>query len=129
MLSCAFAGMMGMATAQDAAPSSASAPVPAPSTARSVGGISDAAIREAVRAALADEPKTAVIAERDSALSGDRYREFSRQFSEAEKPSCLGPDALTHQPAEYATKRWVFGLGGILALPFWGAAIVRGKCN
>ncbi|QJE01226.1 hypothetical protein HH212_15265 [Massilia forsythiae] len=115
---------MATAQAQEAALPSP----PQPTTAGSVGGISDAAIKEAVRAALADEPKAAS-GDRGPALSGDRHREFSRQFSEAEKPSCLGPDALKHQPAEFRTKTWVFGLGGVLALPFWGAAIVRGKCN
>jgi hypothetical protein len=36
---------------------------------------------------------------------------------------------LKHQPADFTAGGWNFGLGGILALPFWGAAIVRGKCN
>lgn len=62
-------------------------------------------------------------------LSGDKYQEFGRQFSEAQKPSCLAPDALKHQPTGFTYKGWNFGVGGLLALPLWGAAIVRGKCN
>ncbi len=41
----------------------------------------------------------------------------------------MGPDALKHQPAEFRTKNWAVGAGGLLALPLWAAAIVRGKCN
>jgi hypothetical protein len=63
------------------------------------------------------------------ALKGDRHDQFGRQFSEAQKPSCFGPNALKHQPAEIRTKDWVIGAGGLLALPFWGAAILRGKCR
>jgi hypothetical protein len=64
-----------------------------------------------------------------TALSGGAYREFARKFSEAEKAHCLGPDALKHQPAGFSTKNWNFGFGGLAGLPFWAAAIARGKCN
>ncbi|MDB5747216.1 MAG: hypothetical protein JWP72_2064 [Massilia sp.] len=62
-------------------------------------------------------------------LSADPYRKFSHGFAEAKKPSCLGPDALKHQPASFSTKNWNFSAGALLALPFWAAAIARGKCN
>jgi len=94
----------------------------------------DARIEKAVRETLAEskeeektKPRAAFAA--TGALSGDSYEAFGRQFSEAQKPSCLGPDALKHQPAGFSTKGWNFGLGGLLALPFWGAAIARGKCR
>jgi hypothetical protein len=39
-----------------------------------------------------------------TALSGNPYREFARQFSQTRKAHCLGPDALTHQPHTFETK-------------------------
>jgi hypothetical protein len=89
---------------------------------------SDEAIRAAVRATLDEMPDSPMPAG-GTALSGGPYREFARKFSLAEKPHCLGPDPLKHQPHSITTKNWVFGVGGIFALPFWGAAIVRGKCS
>ncbi len=102
-------------------------PVPQPAplpTARP----SDEAIRAAVRATLEEMPETPMPAT-GQALSGGAYREFARQFSQAEKPHCMGPNALKHQPAGFSTKTWNFGFAGIMALPLWGAAILRGKCN
>jgi hypothetical protein len=83
--------------------------------------ISDEVISKAVRETLAEQrgsPKPGS----GRALSGDSYQSFSRQFSEAQKPGCLRPDAMKFQPAGAI-------FGGILALPFWAAAIVGGKCN
>ena len=90
---------------------------------------SDEAIRKAVREVMADYPDKPFSSADGPALSGGAYREFSRQFSEAKKPHCMGPDPLKHQPHEIRTKNWIFGASGILAAPFWAAAIVRGKCN
>jgi len=92
------------------------------------GRPSEEAIRAAVRATLEEMPDNALPAG-GTALSGGPYREFARKFALAEKPHCLGPDPLKHQPHSITTKNWVFGVGGIFALPFWGAAIVRGKCS
>jgi hypothetical protein len=89
---------------------------------------SDEAIRAAVRATLEEMPDGPLPAS-GTALSGGAYREFARKFSEAEKPHCLGPNATRHQPAGFSTKAWNFGFGGLAALPFWGAAILRGKCS
>ena len=89
---------------------------------------SDEAIRAAVRAILDEMPADAMPAG-GTALSGGAYREFARKFSGAEKPHCLGSNALKHQPAGFSTKNWNFGFGGLAALPFWGAAIARGKCS
>lgn len=89
---------------------------------------SEESIRQAVREVLADHPGQARPAQ-GTALSGDPYKEFARQFSEAERPHCLGPNALKHQPASTVYKGWNIGASGIFALPFWATAIVRGKCN
>jgi hypothetical protein len=91
--------------------------------------LTEEAIRLAVRETLAETPAPAARALSGEVLSGDGYRKFSRDFTEAKKPSCLGPDALKHQPASFSTKNWNFGAGGLLALPFWAAAIARGKCH
>ncbi|MEX5746967.1 hypothetical protein [Massilia sp. X63] len=89
---------------------------------------SDEAIRAAVRAVLQEMPESPLPAT-GSALSGGAYREFERKFSEAEKPHCMGPNALKHQPHSITTKNWNVGVSGLFALPFWGAAIMRGKCS
>ncbi len=116
---------------QDAPPSVGKDPFaladtpPPPSSARP----SDEAIRKAVREVMAEQPDKPFTAGDGTSLSGAPYKEFSRQFSEAKKPHCMGPDPLKHQPHTIETKNWVFGVGGIFAAPFWVAAIVRGKCN
>lgn len=86
--------------------------------------LSDDAIRQAVRETLAEQPSTASTGH-GRVLSGERSTSFSRQMDEARVPSCWRPDALKHQPAAIGP----IGIGGALALPFWAAAIVRGKCN
>jgi hypothetical protein len=100
--------------------------------------LKDALVERAVRETIAESKDEAKGKAKDSfgteagnerALSGDKYTEFGRQFSEAQIPGCLGPDALKHQPAGFSTRNWNFELTGLLALPFWGAAIVRGKCK
>lgn len=104
--------------------------LPAPQAAGPVASArpSDEAIRAAVRATL-DEIPESTMPSSGTALSGGAYREFARKFSEAEKPHCMGPNALKHQPNTFSTKTWNFGFTGLAALPFWGAAILRGKCN
>lgn len=89
---------------------------------------SDEAIKAAVRAVLEEMPLEAMPAG-GTVLSGGAYKEFARKFSEAEKPHCLGPNATRHQPAGFSTRNWNFGFPGLGALPFWGAAILRGKCS
>lgn len=89
---------------------------------------SDEAIRQAIHDTLAEQ-KDDVSFTQGTALSGNPYREFARQFSQARKGHCLGPDALKHQPSSFQTKDWTFGAGGVLAAPFWAAAIARGKCS
>lgn len=86
------------------------------------------AIQKAIRDTL-DEGRDNLVSVDSTVLSGGAYREFSRQFSEAKTPHCMGPDPLRHQPASTVYKGWNIGVGGVYALPFWAAAIVRGKCN
>jgi hypothetical protein len=94
--------------------------------------LTDEVISKAVRETLAEHPGSPKL-ETGRVLSGDRYEKFSRAFSEAEKPGCLGPDALKFQPSSTVVKiggqDYVAGVAGLLALPFWAAAIARGKCN
>lgn len=94
--------------------------------------LTDEAISKAVRESLAESPR---IGRQQSGrtLSGDQYQKFERAFSEAEKPDCLHPDAMKFQPHSLSFKLggqdYVMAVGGKLAIPFWIAAIVRGKCN
>ena len=85
--------------------------------------LDDEAIRKAVRETLAETPAPAK--DRGPALRGDAYEKFERKFDDARLPSCWQPDAMKHQPPRIGP----IAVGGILALPFWGAAIVTGKCN
>lgn len=118
--------LLAMPEAFAAEPGTAPAPVAArPLRAR----LTDEAIKQAVRETLAESGERPAAAGSGDVLSGDRYQPFSRGFTEARKPSCLGPDALKHQPASVSTKNWNFSAGALLALPFWAAAIARGKCN
>jgi hypothetical protein len=94
--------------------------------------LSDEVISKAVRETLA-ENKGSPKLQQEKALSGDAYQKFARDFSEAEKPGCLGPNALKFQPAGTVVKTPSGGFNvrvtGIFALPFWAAAVVRGKCR
>jgi hypothetical protein len=98
--------------------------------------LSDEVIHKAVRETLAEHPGSPRLESGktlNGALSGDSYQKFARGFSEAEKPGCLGPDALKFQPNTKVVKvggqGYVMGAYGLFALPFWAAAIVRGKCR
>jgi hypothetical protein len=98
--------------------------------------LSDEVIHKAVRETLAEHPGSPRLESGktpNGALSGDSYQKFARGFSEAEKPGCLGPDALKFQPNTKVVKvggqGYVAGAYGLFALPFWAAAIMRGKCR
>jgi hypothetical protein len=94
--------------------------------------LTDEVISQAVRETLAEHPGHPKL-QSGKALSGDPYEKFARGFSEAEKPGCLRPDAMKFQPHSVTVKLggqdYVLAATGKLALPFWIAAIVRGKCN
>ncbi len=94
--------------------------------------LTDEVISKAVRESLAESPRVP-LREAGKVLSGDAYQKFERAFSEAEKPGCLHPDATKFQPSSTVIGKggagWNVGVGGLFALPFWAAAIVRGKCN
>jgi len=96
--------------------------------------LTDEVISKAVRETLAEEGRTGVKRESGKALSADAaYQKFERGFSEAQKPGCFGPNATKFQPSRTVVNtplgKFNVGLGGIFVLPFWAAAIVRGKCN
>jgi hypothetical protein len=97
--------------------------------------LSEEVIGKAVRETLAEQAsgRAGERLRSEQALSGDAYRKFERAFSEAEKPDCLHPDAMKFQPHSVAFKiggqTYGIGVGGQLAIPFWIAAIVRGKCH
>jgi len=91
--------------------------------------LTDELIASAVRETLAEDGAQAAPARGGTVLSGDRYRNFSRAFTESKKPSCLGADALKFQPAQYDIKGWRVDAKELMALPFWAAAIAGGKCN
>jgi hypothetical protein len=86
--------------------------------------MTDPAIRKAVRDTLL-EIKPGPLKADGQALRGDAVDKFSRQVDEAQVPSCWRSDAMKHQPPKIGP----ISLAGLLALPFWGAAIVSGKCN
>jgi hypothetical protein len=94
--------------------------------------LTDEVISKAVQETLAEEHASPTL-RKEKALSGDAYRKFEKGFSEAEKPGCLAPDALKFQPSSTVVKAggqdYVVGFAGLLALPFWAAAVVRGKCK
>jgi hypothetical protein len=90
--------------------------------------LSDEVIHKAVRETLDEHPGSPRL-ESGKALSGDPYQKFARGFSEARKPDCLHPDAMKFQPNSFVVGGWNIGFGGLFALPFWGAAIARGKCH
>jgi hypothetical protein len=90
--------------------------------------LSDEVISKAVRETLAEQKGNPKL-QPGKALSGDPYQKFERGFSEARKPDCLHPDALKFQPSSTVIGGWNIGVGGLLALPFWAAAVSRGKCN
>jgi hypothetical protein len=101
------------ASAQTAAPGQAQSP--APLRAR----LTDEVITDAVKQTLASEQHETLIAA-GQPLSAERYQKFGRQMSEARIPDCLHGDALKFQPTLF---------GGLLAIPFWAIAALRGKCR
>lgn len=96
--------------------------------------LTDEVIGKAVRETLAEEDRKGAKRDMGKALSADTaYRKFERDFSAAQKPGCLGPDATRFQPSGTVLNtplgKFNVGVGGIFALPFWAAAVARGKCN
>ncbi|MDN4036313.1 hypothetical protein [Massilia sp. YIM B02443] len=86
-------------------------------------------LEQAVRSALPDIAPEATKSEaewqqKETALSGDSYRAFSREFAEAKVPYCLHHDGLKRQPTGIGP----FVIGGYLALPFIFVARARAKC-
>jgi len=104
-------------------------PAPLPDALPLRARLSEDVIKQAVRETLAESPRETKAAPAGQVLSGERYQKFSREFTDAQKPSCLAPNATKFQPTGFSTKNWNFGVSGPFVLPFWVAAIVRGKCQ
>jgi bacterioferritin-associated ferredoxin len=85
--------------------------------------LSDQAIRQAVREALAETKENPRRHEAD-VLSADPYQRFSNEFHEAKVPYCMHPDGLKRQPTNIGPINFV----GLYAVPFVLLAKVRGKC-
>ena len=92
--------------------------------------LTQAAIREAVRAVLAEEaqardalPQPAM--QQVTIRADRRYEQFAAAFAEAKVPDCLHPDGLKRQPTNIGP----IGVVGVYALPFVAIAKLRGKCN
>lgn len=100
-------------------------PVPAAPVAPVLPRLTDAAIQKAVREVLDESPRGSSLPHESGTLLGGKYENFSRQFSDAKVPDCLGPDGLKRQPTGIGP----FALGGLLAAPFVLVAKMRGKCN
>lgn len=100
-----------------------------PPRAALASNLTDDVIKHAVKETLAAEPRPKHGQLDGRVLRGDSYEKFSRKFSDAQIPNCLRPDALKHQPTSVEYKGWVFGVGGLPALPFWLYAAASGKCR
>lgn len=82
--------------------------------------LTDEAIRDAVKQTLASEDQGHLVALGKPLSADPRHQQFGRKMSDAKIPDCLHGDALKFQPTF---------LGGLLAIPFWALAAVRGKCR
>lgn len=59
-----------------------------------------------------------------------KYERFAADARHAKIPNCLSPDGLKHNPPVIKVGGVpVFGVGGVLALPFLAQAAVTGKCK
>ncbi|MCE3262211.1 MAG: hypothetical protein K0R43_1290 [Pseudoduganella sp.] len=83
------------------------------------------AIREAVRATVAEMPKLQAAEGRadfggGTAAEKGAQAKIDRAFAAAQVPYCLHADATRHVPIR---------LGGVLGLPGWFYAAATGKCK
>ena len=122
---CGLALLTWMLAAAQAAAQAPEASAPAPAA----PPMTQAMIREAVRAALADEaqvrdalPQPAM---QQVTIRADKYERFAAAFAEARVPDCLHPDGLKRQPTSIGP----IGVVGLYALPLVVVAKLRGKCN
>lgn len=87
-------------------------------------GMTDDAIRQAVREVLAEKTENPRRREADT-IRGNKYQAFAEQFDEAKVPDCLHPDGLKRQPPHIGP----IGFNYLFAVPFVVLAKIRGKCN
>lgn len=135
----AFAACL-VAVAQESRPPDDADPLAGPGKLRPLPSLhlNEDIIRNAVRETI----KESKAARREPAGGGvlsagrdnDPYTKFGRQFSEAQVPGCIGPDPLKHVPTSTVIRSktfgdWLVGVGGVFAAPFWGYAVLSGKCK
>lgn len=87
----------------------------------------DGAIRKAFaeQKALEDTQKFV-----KSGPAPNKYERFAADAQHAKIPNCLAPDGLKHNPPVIKVGgKPVFGVGGLLALPFLAQAAITGKCK
>lgn len=58
-----------------------------------------------------------------------QYEQFAADVDDATIPYCYRGDAMKHTPPVLQIGSLKIPLGGVLALPFFGKAIVTGKCR
>lgn len=116
------ASLLGLSVAagaaEPAAPSRPAAPAPV-----ALPRLTDAAIAQAVREVLDENPENPRRHEADT-IRANKYQVFAEQFSEAKVPDCLHPDALKRQPPRIGP----IGFQYLYAVPFVVLAKARGKC-
>jgi len=125
----ACAGTVGAAWAQSQ-PQPQPAPAPAPR-------IADEAIRDAVKATVAEMPKLPPPDAKPDFSGGvagpgegaGSRAAIDRAFIAAEVGSCWGSDALKHNPPVIMLGGVPLALGGLLALPHVFHAASSGKCK
>lgn len=134
--SAAWAQPPGPATAAATPTATASASAPAPVV--PVLRLDDEAIRDAVKAAVAEMPKLpppdakpdfGASAAPGSASGAGGQAAIDRAFIAAEVGSCWGSDALKHNPPVIMVAGLPVVLGGLLALPHVFYAAASGKCK
>lgn len=135
----AFAACLAAVAQEPASPEDAD-PFAQPGKTRPLPGIrlNDDIIRNAVRETIKESKEAGKDTSSGSVLSAskdnDQYAKFGRQFSQAQVPGCIGPDPLKHVPTGTVIRSrnfgdWAIGVGGIFAAPFWGYAVLTGKCR
>ena len=129
VLLCAGVALRAGAQPSVAAPAPAAAAAIGASGAPAAPALTQARIRDAVRAVLAEEAQVhdalAPPAMQQVTIRADKYERFAAAFAEAKVPDCLRPDGLSRQPTNIGP----IGVVGVYALPFVAIARLRGKCN
>lgn len=103
------------------------APVPVPKDQPPALTISEEAIHQAVKDTVAETPAKHLVPPSAGDTFGVDSREgkLARAFDEAKVPDCLHSDAMKLAPPKIGQVE----LAEMYALPFWGYAVLSGKCR